>query len=185
MAIYIIWLRAHIKLSRHGAYEIPNRYKGVLCLSKSIERDFGSLEQATAMSNKEFAIYRDKTLNGGKVKGDRALPVNEYSVRSGIKNSIKKWIKSEKWWCTVLSIHTIWLGVGWIVIFYIATNTRNFAATQFVLVLFWITLWTWPSMVFAMIVGNTRKSRLFFVTVWTSLGALILFPLTYLLWLMD
>lgn len=168
MAVYIVWLRAHRRLSRAGTYEILNRYKAAIQLSDSINDDLrgrdGDATLARGFSNKDFDQYI-KDVHGGSVIME--TPPFIINKNPGVWKKIMNWFSKERWWASALILNTVWLSVGWMAAF------GDFRLW----VLFWLTLWIWPSIVFALVVGTTRKSRLFFVFVWTLIGIVVIVPL--------
>lgn len=184
MVIFIVWLRAHVKLSRRGPYEIPNRYKGALVLSKAIEQDFAEHEKPGTMNEKDFTEHRSKILKGGTVWSDSVQP--PLDSKRGVWSSTKKWMRQDRWWCVALAVDAIWLSVGWIAlkesrnvyeyedVFDSSRSSQNAYRNYRALEGFYaITLWAWPAVIFAMIIGTTRKSRLFFVSCGIVIGFVI------------
>lgn len=175
VAVFTIWLRAHLKLSHYENFrklEKPSRYKAALKLSESIDHDFEGSEDPSTTTNKQFHQHVEKTLNGGRVRGQSLSPTGE--LRFGIKRGLKNWFKKEKWWASFLMLDLVWIGVGWMI-----EGLSLLAALPDWLkaAVYWLALWAWPSIVFALILGTTRNSRLFFVISWVSLGVAVLFPL--------
>lgn len=113
LAIYIVWLRAHIKLPRRRPFEIPNRYKGAMILSRCIKDDFAEHEKPTVMKNKDFDIHRSNTLKGGTVRHDPSVQIANIETNWGMWSDTKRWIKGEKWWLVALAIDTLWAAFGW------------------------------------------------------------------------
>lgn len=170
VAVYTVWLRAHRKLSRRGAYEIPNRYKAALRLAGAVSQDFAEFQDAKALTNRDFVEHLRRARDGGRVRGDSAMPVAER--QDSLWRSVKNWFKREKWWASVLVIDTLWLCTVWVVLSVVWTP-------------YWLSLWMWLSIVFALGVGTTRKSRLFFVVIWLLLGIAVVFPLTIHDWVRE
>lgn len=180
-AIWIIWLRAHTKLLHRGPYEIPNRYQGAILLSQSISEDFAEHQKPTAMNNKDFADYYSKTLRGGAVRCR--------SVRSPVEltptrlwHSTKRWFEKEKWWFIALAVDTVWMGTGWMAVtsllyrYYFYYYDRSLGYFDALLAFYLISWWAWPSIVFALMIGTTTKSRLFFISCWVAIGVGIWVP---------
>lgn len=185
LAIWVVWLRAHVRLSSRGPYEVPNRYQGALALRKSIDEDFAEHGKPTAMSDKDFSLHCSKTLMGGSVRNHSVRPIIASKV--GVWANTKKWLKGEKWWCIAFAIETLWLSLGWMALqysfqrliyygYYVYRSSayRSFEALEG---FYSITLWAWPSVIFAMIIGTTTKSRLFFISCWVVIGLVILISL--------
>ncbi|KAL2284946.1 hypothetical protein FJTKL_08497 [Diaporthe vaccinii] len=105
LSVYVMWLKAHLKLSSRGPYEIPNRYKAAVKLTRAIAVDFGDVDQATALSNKEFSTHVSRNLRGGRVGGDPAMALGKYSFRSGLKG----WVAKEKRWFSGMVLCTLLL----------------------------------------------------------------------------
>lgn len=168
VAVFVVWLRAHLKLLRYEGHEKPNRYQAALLLSKSIEYDFKGFEDPSTTTNRSFDRHVAKTLNGGMVELEPLSPTAE--LHPGFKRSLKNWFQKERWWASFLMLDTVWLGVGWLTI-------RSWLSATF----YWLTLFAWPSIVFALILGTTRNSRLFFVTSWVTFGIAMLLPLFWFL----
>lgn len=185
LVIWVVWLRAHVRLSSRGPYEVPNRYQGAMALSKSIEEDFAEHDKPMAMSNKDFTNYRSKTLRGGSVRhfSTRSLVPD----KAGVWASTKRWLKQERWWCIALLVETVWVSTGWMAVG-AAFNAIDYPYTWgsyvayrrtalFVEGLYGVTSWAWPAMLFAMAIGTTRKSRLFFIGCWELIGLVIVISL--------
>lgn len=182
MAIWAVWLRAHVRLSSRGPYEFPTQYQGAMVLSNSIEEEFTEHDKPMAMSNEDFTNYRSKILRGGSVRN--------FSTRSlvpgakvGVWSSIKRWLRKERWWCIALLVETVWVSTGWMACTgllnpfynsYYGGSFRDFSSLDG---FYLLSLWAWPSMVFAMAIGTTRKSRLFFIGCWEVLGLVIIMSL--------
>ncbi|KAJ0117391.1 hypothetical protein J7T55_003805 [Diaporthe amygdali] len=160
LSIYIMWLRAHMKLSSRGPYEVPNRYKAAVRLSRSIAVDFGDVDRATDMSNKEFSAYVSRNLKGGRVGADPAMALGKFNFRSCLKG----WIRREKWWFSALILCTIFCCTGWQLPYSLFS-------------LLWLSVWLWPVIAFALAVGTTNKSRFFFLFAWLLLGIAWIIPL--------
>ncbi|KAK7716923.1 hypothetical protein SLS63_010930 [Diaporthe eres] len=110
LSVYVMWLKAHLKLSSRGPYEIPNRYKAAVKLTRAIAVDFGDADQATALSNKEFSTHVSRNLRGGRVGGDPAMALGKYSFRSGLKG----WVAREKRWFSGMVLCTSLAFFGWL-----------------------------------------------------------------------
>lgn len=160
LSVFIIGLKAHLKLSSRGPYEIPNRYKAAVRLTRSIAVDFGDVDKATTMSNKEFSTHVSRSLRGGRVGGDPAMALGKYSFRS----SFKDWVAREKWWFSGLILCTLLCCVAWLI---------PYAIYGFM----WLPPWLWPCIAFALAVGTTRKSRYFILFCWLVLGLAWIIPL--------
>lgn len=184
LAIWVVWLRAHVRLSSRGAYhEIPNRYQSALVLSKAIAEGFAAhAPKPSAMSNKDFELHRSKTLKGGSVRHDTVRTFMGSKV--GVWANTKKWLRREKWSCLALTILTAWVAAGWMVVGYAEqrisyygyspSEYRTFVAVE---VFYMLSLWTVPSFLFAMLIGTTTKSRLFFMGVWAIPGIVVIIAL--------
>ena len=160
LSVYIMWLKAHLKLSNRGPYEIPNRYKAAVRLTRSIAVDFGDVDKATTMSNKEFSTHVRQNLRGGRVRGDPTMALGRYNFRSGLKS----WIAREKWWFSGIMLCTAFCCTGWMLPYALFG-------------LLWLAVWLWPVIAFAMAVGTTRKSRLFFLGCWLVVGLAWILPI--------
>lgn len=156
--IFTIWFKAHLELSRRGQYEVLHRYQAAIQLSRSINRDFGPVDICT-LHSKEFVKELKRVHHGGRVTcRNGAQPVQTgHSMRMSVRN----WFKRERWWVIVLAAHTIWISVSWM---------RPFGFDFFYI----FTCWVWPSVVFALVVGSSLRSRLFFITIWVLPGVVIL-----------
>lgn len=161
LSVYIMWLKAHLKLSSRGPYEIPNRYKAAVKLTRSIALDFGDADQATALSNKEFSAHVSRALRGGRVGGDPAMALGKYSFRS----SVKGWVGREKRWFSGMVLCTLFCCVGWLLPYQVFG-------------LLWLSVWLWPIFVFALTVGTTNKSRFFFLISWLLIGVAWIIPIS-------
>lgn len=162
LSVYAMWLKAHLKLSSRGPYEIPNRYKAAVKLTRSIAVDFGgNSDQAAALSNKQFSTHVSQALRGGRVGGDPAMALGKYSFRS----SLKGWITSEKRWFSGIMVCTVFCCVGWLL---------PYGAWC----LLWLGVWLWPVIAFAMAVGTTSKSRFFFLISWLLIGIAWILPIS-------
>lgn len=188
LAICFVRIRAHFRLSPN--YEVPNRYQGALVLSKAIAEDFAThVPEPTAMSNKDFAMHRSKTLKGGSVRHDSARTSMGYKV--GVWASTKKWLQREKWWCLAFAVLTVWNAAGWVVVFYSEDayyyhyDTWDFRNVVALAYFYMLSLWTWPSFVFAMPTGTTTKSRLFFMGVWVIPAAVLIIALFINVWVLE
>lgn len=181
LAIWMVWLRAHIRLSSRGAYEVPTRYQGAMRLSKAIEEEFEGYGKPMAMNSKEFSKYRSKVLKGGSVRHDSDRPILESNI--GLWRKMKKWISRERWWCIPLAVHTVWLATGWMALerlnhaLLAADSPPSLWTINFVGGFYSLSLWAWPSVVFAMIIGTTTKSRLFSIGCWVVIGLVIIISL--------
>ncbi|KAL1882153.1 hypothetical protein Daus18300_000638 [Diaporthe australafricana] len=161
LSIYVMWLKAHLKLLSRGPYEIPNRYKAAVRLSRSIAADFGDVDKATAMSNKEFSGHVGRTLRGGRVGADPAMALGQlFSFRSILKG----WVRRERWWFSALVLCTLFCCTGWML---------PYAAFG----LLWACVWLWPVIAFALAVGTTNKSRFSFLVCWLLVGIAWIIPL--------
>lgn len=161
LSVYVMWLRAHLKLSSRGPYEIPNRYKAAVKLTRAIAVDFGDADEATYLSNKEFSTHISRNLKGGRVGGDPAMALGKYSFRNGVKG----WISREKWWFSGIVLCSVFCCVGWLLPYEVFG-------------LLWLAVWSWPIIVFALAVGTTRKSRLFFLISWLIIGMAWILPIS-------
>lgn len=161
LSVYVMWLKAHLKLSGRGPYEIPNRYKAAVKLTRSIAVDFGDVDQATALSNKEFSAHVKRSLRGGRVGGDPAMALGKYSFRSGLKG----WVAREKRWFSGMILCTLFCCTGWLLPYEVFG-------------LLWLSVWLWPMIAFALAVGTTSKSRLFFLISWLILGMAWILPIS-------
>lgn len=159
LTIWVVWLRAHVRLSSRGPYEVPNRYQGALVLSRSIDEEFTEHGKPMVMSDKDFSSYRSKTLMGGSVQHHSVRPI--LASKMGVWAKTKEWLRRDKWWCIAFAVETVWLSLGWMI-------PEGFYS---------MTLWAWPSFIFAMIIGTTTKSRLFFISLWEVIGLVILITL--------
>lgn len=160
LSVYIMWLKAHLKLSSRGPYEIPNRYKAAVKLTRSIAVDFGDIDQATAMSNKEFSTHLSRALRGGRVGGDPAMALGKYSFRS----SLKGWVAREKRWSFGIVLCTAFCCTAWLLP-YEAWGLQ------------WVALWLLLSIVLALAIGTTKKSRFFFLVSWLLVGMVWMLPI--------
>lgn len=161
LSVYAMWLKAHLKLSSRGPYEIPNRYKAAVKLTRSIAVDFGDADEAAALSNKEFSTHVSRNLRGGRVGGDPAMALGKYSFRNGLKG----WIASEKRWFSGMVLCTVFCCVGWLL---------PYEAWC----LLWLGVWLWPVIALAMAVGTTSKSRFFFLISWLLIGIAWILPIS-------
>jgi len=161
LSVFVMWLKAHLKLSSRGSYEIPNRYKAAVKLTRSIAVDFGDVDKATALSNKEFSAHLGRNLKGGRVGGDPAMALGKYSFRSGLKG----WVTREKRWFSAIVLCTIFCCTGWLLPYKIFG-------------LLWIGVWLWPVLAFVLAVGTTGRSRLFFFGCWLAIGIAWIVPIS-------
>lgn len=161
LSVYVMWLKAHLKLSSRGPYEIPNRYKAAVKLTRSIAVDFGDVDEATALSNKEFSARVSRSLRGGRVGADPAQALGKYSLRRGLK----AWIAREKWWFSGIVLCTVFCCTGWLLPYEVFG-------------LLWLAVWLWPMIALALAVGTTRKSRLFFLISWLLIGVAWILPIS-------
>lgn len=160
LSVFVMWVMAHLKLSSRGAYEVPNRYKAAVKLTRSIAVDFGDADSAAALSNKEFSTHVRRNLRGGRVGGDPAMALGKYSYRSRLWG----WIKREKVWFSAIVVCTIFCCVGWML-------------PGRIIGLLWLGIWLWPVLLFALAVGTTGKSRFFFFGCWLAVGIAWILPM--------
>jgi hypothetical protein len=158
-----MWLKAHLKLSSRGPYEIPNRYKAAVQLTRSIAADFGDVDRATALSNKEFSAHLGRDLKGGRVRGGPAMALGEHTGSS--QNNLKAWFVREKPWFSAIVLCTIFCCTSWLLPYR-------------VLGLFWLGVWLWPVLAFSLAFGTTGRSRLFFSGCWLALGIAWILPMS-------
>ncbi|KAG8159812.1 hypothetical protein KVR01_010449 [Diaporthe batatas] len=159
--VFVMWLKAHLKLSRRGPYEIPNRYKAAIKLTRSIALDFGDADMAYGLSNKEFTSHLRRHLKGGRVGADPAMALGKYSLSF---RGFGGWVAREKWWFSAVVLCTLFCCVGWML---------PLAAWS----LLWLAVWAWPVLAFALAVGTTGRSRLFLSGCWLAIGVAWIVPL--------
>lgn len=160
LSVFVMWLKAHLKLSSRGSYEVPNRYKAAVKLTRSIALEFGDVDKATALSNKEFSTHLRRGLRGGRVGGDPAMALGKYSLSF---RGFKGWVAREKRWFSAIILCTLFCCVGWL----LPHDAWS---------LLWLAVWVWPVLAFALAFGTTGRSRLFFFGCWLAIGIAWIIP---------
>ena len=100
VAVYTIWLRAHMDLKQRGDGEVPTRYKSVCILASALDRELLNFdEKPEALTNQQLRYRISKTLNGGRIEMLDPLP-NKYSIRT----KLWAWMKRERWWILLAAV---------------------------------------------------------------------------------
>jgi hypothetical protein len=94
IAVYTIWLRAHLDLKLQGEKEVPGRYKSVRILASAIDQGMPDIsEKSDALTNRQLRHRVAKNLNGGRVE-----MTNPFPVKYNFRTELWAWMKKIKWW---------------------------------------------------------------------------------------
>ncbi|KAI1632356.1 hypothetical protein F4809DRAFT_653374 [Biscogniauxia mediterranea] len=129
---YIMWLEARFQLPLEGQPEVPRRWKSILALAEAINKELmESGVQIESMTDRLVRREIYKTLKRGAVSFGVPLTRSGYSFRRGLW----EWLQREKWWCVALFF-------------------------SFLAALLGPPTTVCSSVLFAMLMGTTKKSRL-------------------------
>ncbi|KAI0011042.1 hypothetical protein F4779DRAFT_637798 [Xylariaceae sp. FL0662B] len=139
---YIMWLKAHFKLSLLDKPEVPKGWKCVLLLAKAMNDEFDNASiDPKALTDKELKKAVNKQLQGGYVPLETASEGISYSFR----RQFPKWLAREKYWCialgtsVVLQLLSLFCGISF------ALAVGNTTKSRLLLITCWLVLGLIPS----------------------------------------
>jgi hypothetical protein len=94
VAVYVLWLRAHLDLKQQVDHEVPDRYMAVLDLAAAIDQDLSGIgEKLADQTSRELRRRITKQLDGGRIEVATPTP-----TRYRVRQHLWAWIKKEAWW---------------------------------------------------------------------------------------
>lgn len=142
-------LVSHSRLALREGAEIPEKYRAAFMLATSLQQELSSLGKTPEkLTEAEIEDYIRTNLSGGRMSLWPTSPEPPQNLLS----LVKRWAKRDKWWLTAMLVLTVLVATCWMFAFQSA-DTFN---------LYWVLVLTTAGVYFAVVVGRTRKSRLFF-----------------------
>lgn len=120
---WLLWLKAHMELSRRKDVQVPGKYRAVLDLAAALKHSVSALgDTADTLTNQQLADHIKTRLRGGDIKTEAPSSTPKYTYWA--------WITQYKAWNIVLSVFaliTSWT-VRWMTMNLIIAGTSISAA---------------------------------------------------------
>ena len=158
IGIYFMWLKAHLTMKQRGRSDTPMGYRGLLDLATSVNDSLkADKEEPVEMTNGQLRYRIQKRWDGGKIAYDSVPLQRPYSFREGFKT----WVKTNKRWRAALFVSASLCSTTWML-----SGTFFFFST-----------FSFLGVLFAVLLGQTHKSRTFMTCCGIILGIGIGIPM--------
>ena len=142
-------LASHSKLALREGAEIPEKYRAACMLAMSLQQELSSLGKTPeTLTDAEIENYIRTNLGGGRMG---LWPANPEPPQS-LPSLVKRWVERDKWWLSTMLLLTVLVATCWMSAF----------SSSDTLSLYWGLVCATAGVYFAVVVGRTRRSRLFF-----------------------
>lgn len=153
-------LTAHSSLALRKGVEVPEKYRAAFMLALAMQQEFNELDKTPEkLTEAQIENYINTRLSGGRMTLRSAFPEPPQSLL----RVTKEWVKRDKWWLTVMSGLTLLVATCWMSAFD-SPDTMN---------IYWLLVCATAGVHFAVVVGRTRKSRLFIACFGGLLGIVL------------
>ncbi|KAI2621152.1 hypothetical protein GGR54DRAFT_90698 [Hypoxylon sp. NC1633] len=164
---YLMWLKARFQLPLRGQAEVPKGWRSALIL---VERMSKELQEADidphSLTDRQLKKEIYQRLQGGSVSFDIPLTRSGYSFRQATKN----WLKKELRWFISFLIVTFGVSPG-LICGALALPSLFSWPILYLFIILSVSLIV--GILFAMIVGSTRRGRLLMVMSWWTCGIVV------------
>lgn len=143
-------LAARSRLASVNIGDVPAKYRAASMLALAMQQEFGTLGKTPdKLTEAQIQHCVNKHLDGGRMR----LPTAFSESPSSLPSVVWEWLRRDKWWLIILLQLAILLLAGPFT-FVTSDATEN---------LYWAMVGWTASLCFALLVGQTLISRLFFV----------------------
>jgi len=166
---YLMWLGSTITLARHNDDEVPTKYKAALTFVAALYSQLGGFgKEPASLTNQQLETAIKNELVGGSILTETtAISVPDYNIFRGIW----EWVKGNPIWLFMILTTTVFIST-WV------------AFPKDYLLLgqpFQIPFHT--GMIFAVVVGRTKRSRFFFALVGLVITLVFVATMQAMMWM--
>ncbi|KAG7057498.1 nad dependent epimerase dehydratase [Colletotrichum scovillei] len=158
LSLAYMWLKARLTMRMRRRYDVPRGYKGVLELSGAIRKELQETDP-DELSHDQLSEEINKSLKGGRIQLELADSPATYSFW----RAIWMWFKEEKWW------------IGPVLLMLAPSVPLTLINNSFG----WWLLVPMSSLLLALMVGRSEKSRIVIALVGFIIGTITFLGVWY------